>query len=104
MPPTPPFHFLADIRKFRHASTRYYGENALVLAECSRLAYENRFIIREKLLRNWRFKNVRYFSHQGSQAFLAANNQFMIAAFRGTEPRRLRDWSTDSKVRLVPGP
>ena len=96
--------FQADISKFDPNTTRYRGENALVLADCAKLAYKKSRVISQALMQQWGFKSYRFFSRKGTQAFIAANEDIIILAFRGTEPKKYRDWITDAQVKKVPGP
>jgi triacylglycerol lipase len=96
--------FQADITKFVPLTTAYHGENALALVDCARLAYQESSVISQALVQQWGFTHYRYFSRKGTQAFVAANNELIIVAFRGTEPKKLRDWHTDAKVIQSKGP
>lgn len=98
------YAFQADISKFVPITTTYQGENALVLTDCARLAYEEKSVISQAFMEQWGFKHCRFFSRKGTQAFVAGNDDIVIVAFRGTEPKKLRDWHTDAKVRKEIGP
>ena len=96
--------FQADISKFVPITSSYQGENALVLTDCARLAYEKERVISQALMEQWGFRHFRFFSRKGTQAFVAANDDIIVVAFRGTEPKKLRDWHTDAKVKKEQGP
>jgi len=98
------YTFQSDIGKFIATTSRYHGENALVLADCAKLVYEKPGVISQALMQQWGFKSFRFFSRKGTQAFVAANQDIIIVAFRGTEPKRIRDWITDAQVKQVSGP
>lgn len=64
--------FQADINKFDADTTRYNGENALVLVDCARLAYQAEAEIRDAMQTTWQFRNFEFFdSGKSSQAFIA---------------------------------
>ncbi|MGH8581366.1 MAG: alpha/beta fold hydrolase [Gammaproteobacteria bacterium] len=88
------FFFLTNISRFSPDLKRYSGENALVLADCARLAYEPEAVVKSKLSGEWHFpaEQVRCFSGRSTQAFIAANQRCVILAFRGTEFTRIADW------------
>ncbi len=98
------FQFQGDIAKFNHSTTRYLGENALVLTDCARLAYEPETTVTAKLTHGWGFDRVACFSGASTQAFLGGNERYLIIAFRGTEPTNLKDWFRDLDAHFAPGP
>lgn len=72
----------------------YSPYNALSLAKASKLAYLDKTTVANKLHGNI---NQLYFFHKGNtQGFIAANNEFVIISFRGTEPNNLKDCITIS--------
>ena len=82
--------------------------NAQILAEASQLVYDSEATIKQVLENAGKIPNVKYISKtdedkfifSGSidtQAFVAGNDQFIIVAFRGTEPDNINDWKTDLK-------
>jgi triacylglycerol lipase len=77
--------------------------NALALANCSLLAYSDKEKIDEQLGPRG-FDPVIPCDHPSSdtQAYVAVRSNAVIVAFRGTEPTRLQDFTTDRKARLVP--
>lgn len=97
--------FHADINKFDAQTTRYYGENALVLADCAKLAYSSGEEIQEAIQTTWQFKNFKFFdSGKSTQAFIAGNDAIIIVAFRGTEPSKILDLAADANMKLVNDP
>ncbi|MEN8260315.1 MAG: lipase family protein, partial [Pseudomonadota bacterium] len=96
------FEFVADISRFEAGTTRYRGENALVLFDCARLVFENGGVVESRLKSDWGFTQVRFFSGPSTQAFVAAKDDFIILSFRGTED--VADWFRNVDVDLVPGP
>lgn len=98
----PEFKFIADITRFDADTTRYRGENALVLCDCARLVYENADVVESKLKSDWTFKHVQFFDGPSTQAFVAAKDDCIILAFRGSED--LADWFRNIDIDLVSGP
>jgi triacylglycerol lipase len=98
-----PYVFNADFSKFNAFTTRYSGENALVLADCAKLAYKAENIIQEALQVTWKFKNFEFFSGKSTQAFVVGNDSVIIVAFRGTEGK-IADIVADAKVKPTIGP
>jgi triacylglycerol lipase len=96
--------FQSDITKFDSNTTAYRGENALVLADCAKLAYEPESIIKDALINTWKFKNFEFFSGKSTQAFVAGNDKLIIVAFRGTEIKKIADILADAEMELIPGP
>jgi len=96
--------FHADINKFDAGTTRYRGENALVLADCAKLSYEPEITIKDALLNTWKFKNFEFFDDKSTQAYVAGNDKLIIVAFRGTDITKIADLKTDAKLKLVDGP
>jgi len=95
-----------DLSKFDPNATSYSPSNALILAEACLLAKEPGETIKQKLENVWKTPNVKFVSktHEGklifsrsidTQAFVAGNDQFIIVAFRGTEPDNINDWKTN---------
>lgn len=94
-----------DLSKFDPNATSYSPCNALILAEASQLVYDSEATIKQVLENAGKIPNVKYISKtdedksifSGSidtQAFVAGNDQFIIVAFRGTEPDNIKDWKT----------
>ena len=70
--------------------------NAWWMAEASFIAYtEGEFLI--DALKQAGFEKVRFFKAEltDSQGFVASNSQWILTAFRGTEPTKLKDFITD---------
>jgi triacylglycerol lipase len=75
------------------------------LGQSARLAYEDKDTIKDKT-KDWRFKQFEFFANPDTdtQAFMIANDEMIIVAFRGTQPTDLKDWMTDADLVLVNGP
>lgn len=79
----------------------YSPYNALSLAKASKLAYLDKTTVANKLHGNI---NQLYFVDKGNtQGFIAANNEFVIISFRGTEPNNLKDWMNNTRISLILG-
>lgn len=76
--------------------------NALRLGEASALAYKSKQQIEEYVSNEWGFKDFKYFNKSDAQAFIVANDEVMILAFKGTQS--IQDWLTDFKIQFVKGP
>jgi triacylglycerol lipase len=94
----PAYEFQADINKFDAHTTRYNGENALVLADCARLAYRPEAEIKDALQGVGKFNNFAFFSAKSTDAYMAGNDTVIIVAFRGTEIMKIADVITDKKL------
>jgi len=96
--------FHADINKFNPNTTHYFGENALLLADCAKLAYKPENEIREAMQTQLKFKNFQFFSGESTQGFIAGNDAIIIIAFRGTEGKKVADVIADARVAPTQGP
>lgn len=91
--PTPPVHRAA-----------YSDRMAWILAHMARLAYikfEESPLEVERLeycLQSGWFNLIKTFNKNGTQAFLAKNNEFAVLSFRGTQPSKWEDVRTDLRV------
>ncbi len=98
------YNFQANFSQFNHQTTQYNGENALLLADCAKLAYHPEDVIKQAMQEQLGFKNFAFFNIQKStQGYVAGNDNIIIVAFRGTE-KKLRDFLSDAKLALKPGP
>ncbi|MFE7114756.1 lipase family protein [Streptomyces sp. NPDC057654] len=81
------------------------------LAKASDLAYKDETAI-EAEARSWGFDEVRHhttrftppFPLEDTQAYTIASDDMIITAFRGTEPKQIRDWLSDATTPPWPGP
>lgn len=73
-------------------------EMAHFLAEASLLAYVKEPDFIAQTLEKAGFPDVRFFSHEGTFAFLAINEEALVLCFRGTESADETDYTTDSKI------
>ncbi|MCF6476471.1 lipase family protein [Nonomuraea sp. MG754425] len=94
---------------FDHAATGYSLAQARRLAHAAALAYQDDEQVRATANR-WGFDRVRSvrvphaapFPLEDTQVYIAASDQMIIVAFRGTQPEELRDWLSDVNTLLHP--
>lgn len=82
---------------------QYHSSNAYWLGRAAQLAYEDKANIEQEVA-GWGLDDFQFFSANGTQAFLAANDDVILVAFRGTEVGEFEDWMTDLNANLVGGP
>ena len=89
---------------FDSAARGYSHENAFWLGRFAELAYSKPDSIRQEAndlgLTTFEFFDGR---RTDTQAFLAANSDTIVVAFRGTQPAELLDWMTDLRADIVDG-
>ncbi|MEV0081744.1 lipase family protein [Saccharopolyspora sp. NPDC050642] len=99
------------VLEFDHAVTGYRLQHAYWLAKAAKLAYDDEATIRETA-REWGFDRCEYFHAEldgsfpieDTQAFAAGSDRMVVVAFRGTEPKKIKDWLTDTNTLAAPGP
>ena len=87
------------------AERAWSRDNALALANCSLLAYNDEDdIIKELNARQFETVIPCHSDHHSAdtQAYVAVRSDAMIVAFRGTEPTNLRDFLTDFDAGQIP--
>lgn len=75
-----------------------------MLADCARLAYEDESTVKGRLQAEWAFDRVACFSGGSTQAFIGGNDRYLVIAFRGTEPTKLKDWFRNLDAHFTQGP
>ena len=82
--------------------------NSLWLAAAANLAYTEKVTI-EPVAKEWGFDKVEFVTSEDkedrkfdTQAFVAANTEVLLIAFRGTE--NIKDWTTNLKFKPIDGP
>ena len=83
--------------------------NAWWLAEASTLVYADEAFVKQRFSEAG-LKRIKFFNRSGTQCFIAANNQFAIVAFRGSEiwkrnerfdpSQMIADFKTNIDIRL----
>ena len=87
---------------FQSATAKYHGENAVALSQASRLAY-NEAAESAAFAAEWGFPRFRFIDRRETQCLVIANSSAIVAAFRGTEPGKLKDWMNDLDAQFCPG-
>ena len=89
---------------FNPNETGFNLKNAYWLGEAAKLAYSNPRSIQEKT-KEWGLHHCYFLDKKetDTEAFVAANNQMILCAFRGTQPNKIKDWITDIKIKQVGG-
>jgi triacylglycerol lipase len=99
------------VKTLDHGATEYSVQQAYWMAEAADLAYQSPETI-EETAREWGFDRVQHhettfrppFPLEDTQAFTAACDRMIVTGFRGTEPRKIQDWLSDSTTPPWPGP
>ena len=89
--------------QFNSHTTKFNAHNALLLAKASLAAYNYEEDIRQEV-NGWGLSKFKFFNVDNTQAFLAGDDETIILAFRGTEPKKLQDWMTDLDMDFEDGP
>lgn len=76
-----------------------HRENAVRLAEFSKLAYEDGPGIEQECKRLG-FDDCRFFDNKGAQAFVTFDDKVIVVCFRGTDGE-IADWLNNIKVKLT---
>ena len=95
---------------FQSQESKFSLHNALALAQASALAYQSEAAIKDFARSQWGMEQFKFidvtdpkrliFSGKSdTQVFIAANQDVIIAAFRGTEPNNRSDWKTDFRFK-----
>jgi triacylglycerol lipase len=102
---------MATVSELDHAATGYRLEHVYWLARAAKLAYTDEATIRDATA-EWGFDRSEFFHAEldasfpieDTQAYAAASEKMIIVAFRGTEPKKIKDWLTDTNTLASPGP
>ncbi|HEY6241845.1 MAG TPA: lipase family protein [Burkholderiales bacterium] len=84
-------------------TTKYQPENAYSLGQAANLAYAGAPDV-QRTTAKWGFQKFKFFDRADTQAYAIGNDETIVVAFRGTEPKDLHDWLTDAEFDLVDGP
>lgn len=98
------FAFASDFDRFNADTTRYSPHNALVLADAARIVYRDGAAIEAGIAARWATSDVHFADKNGTQALVVGTANAILVAFRGTEPKVLKDWMTDANIKQAPGP
>jgi triacylglycerol lipase len=90
--------------KFEPKATKYNSNNAYLLAEAAKLAYQPLQVVENVVKNEWTMPNVRFIDQQETQCFVAGDDQKIIISFRGTEPSKIQDLMSDIKLRFTDHP
>ncbi|ATX79855.1 triacylglycerol lipase [Mariprofundus aestuarium] len=101
--PNSTYHYFKDAesQSFRHNSNKFQSVNAWWLAECSLLAYVRDHAFVSQALASAGLPQTRFFENNGTQCFVAHNDNFAIVCFRGTEVGEVQDILTDLNLPLT---
>lgn len=88
---------------FESRATAYSLHNAYWLAQAAQFAYQDKLTI-QPAVADLGLKQFEFLSRKDTEGYVAANDNIMIVAFRGTEPAHLRDLLSDAKMHKVRGP
>jgi triacylglycerol lipase len=88
---------------FESRATVYSHNNAYWLAQAANIAYQDKPTI-QPAVAALGLKQFEFLSRKDTEAYLAANDEVIIVAFRGTEPTHLRDLLADAQLHKVRGP
>ena len=83
---------------------RFDLQVATLLAHAARLVYENPLTQQAEITEQLGMDELSFFDLDETQALVAANDELILVAFRGTEPTALADWITDLNLDLMRGP
>lgn len=89
---------------FEPLKRKFSINNGYCLALASNLAYEKEKKIKQVALENWKFKACEFFDNNGSQAFIAHDDEKIVVSFRGTQTEEIADLFADLNVFHSPGP
>ncbi len=86
--------------KFNAKTTLWYPENARSLVYAADLAYQSDPAVITACAAKWGFDRTSVIDPTSSilQAYVMANTQAVVVAFRGTRPDELSDWMADFEI------
>lgn len=87
---------------FESRATGYSLKNAYWLAQAANIAYQEKSTIQPAVAKLG-LKNFEFLSRRDTEGYVAANEEIIIVAFRGTEPSHLRDLLADAQFHKVQG-
>lgn len=94
---------IAQEISFEAHATGYSLKNAYWLAQAANIAYQEKSTIQPAVAKLG-LKHFEFLSRRDTEGYVAANEEIIIVAFRGTEPSHLRDLLADARFHKVQGP
>ena len=88
---------------FDSNATAYSLNNAYWLAQAAIIAYQEKNII-QPAAANFGLENFEFLSKNDTEGYIAANENIIVVAFRGTQPSHIQDLLTDAEIEKLPGP
>ncbi len=98
---SPPFN-PSQLSNVHRTGDRYCSAKALALGHMADLSYCSRRLVEATLINDWGFHFVEFFPLGPTNAFLVADDEKIIVAFRGSDDPK--DWLHNLKLDLVDGP
>src|SRR5437867_4086707 len=91
---------------FDPAAPDFSLTNALGCGLAAQLAYADAGAVDSTAKNDWGFDRITHFASPpgakyDTQAFLAVKSDLVLVAFRGTEPKNIKDWLTDADIILM---
>lgn len=88
---------------FEPANRAFSLTNAMGSALAAQLAYRDSATADRTLGADWGFGPAKHYTSMAgtaydTQAFVAPRSDLVLVAFRGTEPKKIKDWLTDADV------
>ncbi len=94
-----------EYHNFQPNAQGFSDENALFLAKHARLAYEQPKLKEYVCKELWGMNDFRFIEYSSDeddiQAYVTANQEMLILAFRGTEPNKMQDWVNNMDTQLT---
>jgi triacylglycerol lipase len=88
---------------FESRATAYSLNNAHWLAQAAQIAYQDKATIQPAVAKLG-LSSFEFLSRRDTEGDVAANEDVIVVAFRGTEPTHLWDLLADAQFHKVPGP
>jgi len=88
---------------FDSNATAYSLNNAYWLAQAANIAYQEKSTIQPAVAKLG-LENFEFLSKDDTEGYIAANENIIVVAFRGTEPTHLQDVLADVRWHKVQGP
>lgn len=86
---------------FQPDTMGYSLSNAYALTQVAGLSYKTPDEITRQVW-SWQFPQFKFLDCDTTQAYIMGNDRTIVVAFRGTEIKKLQDWTTDLKAGFKP--